>query len=114
MSTIRLSDVRDMAEIELFGCFPSIPEYICQYAGIDNPIERRAIKKMVYELIRKSFPEGLDLRFGYREASFNTFQYWVVPKYKAFGETNRAFNERNKIIEFLNDWISVAGDIYVY
>jgi hypothetical protein len=45
--------------------------------------------------------------------SWDTFQYWVIPKYKVFGEINRAELERQMLIQFLTDWISKCGNLEI-
>lgn len=110
---ISLIDMRDMLEIQLFPVFPSVIDYTLAYFEYDSFYSRTHVGKQWYTAIQKTFPQGLDTNFGFRMKSWNTFQFWVAPKYKVFGETRRAENERVKVIQFLNDWIAAAGNVQI-
>ena len=110
---ISLVDMRDMLDMKMFEVFPALSDYSLCYCEYDSFNSRRHVGKRWYDFIKKTYPESLDSRFGFRMKSWDTFQYWVIPKYKVFGEINRAERERQMLIQFLTDWISKCGNLEI-
>ena len=110
---ISLVDMRDMLDMKMFEVFPTLIDYSLCYYEYDSFNSRRHVDKRRYDFINKTFPESLDSSFGFRMKSWDTFQYWVIPKYKVFGEINRAERERQMLIQFLTDWISKCGNLEI-
>lgn len=110
---ISLKDMQEMLELEMFTVFPSFIDYTIAYCEYDRRYSRTHVAKQWYDCIKKTFPQSLDQSFGFRMKSWDTFQYWVKPEYKVFGEFTRAERERKVLIKFLTDWMAHSGNVEI-